>query len=138
LNELPFLELWLLDSSPAMHELARARLGDRVDRMHILRRSFTDPAWAKGLESFDAVISNQSVHELRHKRHAATLHAQVATILKTGAPYLLCDHFCGEGGMMDDRLYMTLEEQRQALVAAGFDSVVLVARSGSLVMYRAA
>ena len=136
LAKLPALELTLLDFSPAMHELARARLGD-ANRISYLERSFKDPDWARNLGPFDAVITNQAVHELRHKRYANALHARVARILKSGASYLVCDHFFGEGGMRNDELYMTIEEQRRALLEASFRSVELVCRSGTLVMHRA-
>jgi predicted methyltransferase len=43
-------------------------------------------------------MTNQAVHELRHKRHARELHRQVARLLTPGGSYLVCDHFCGPGG----------------------------------------
>jgi predicted methyltransferase len=49
----------------------------------------------------------QAVHELRHKCHARELHAQVLQLLSPGGIYLVCDHYLGEGGMANDRLYMT-------------------------------
>jgi hypothetical protein len=39
--------------------------------------------------------------------------------------------------MQNEHLYMTIEEQSQALLAAGFRSVEMVGRGGSLVMHRA-
>ena len=137
LATLPSLELTLLDFSPAMHDLARARLDDRADRVFFIERNFKDPNWMRSLGPFDAVITNQAVHELRHKRYASTLHSQVASVLKPGAPYLVCDHFFGEGGMQSAQLYMTIEEQEHALLGAGFGSVGLVRRSGTLAMHRA-
>jgi hypothetical protein len=75
---------------------------------------------------FDAVITNQAVHELRHKRHAARLHAAVKE-----------DHFFEERGLGNDQLNMTVAEQRDALLCAGFSEVALVVTAGSLVMHRA-
>ena len=138
LKELPNLNFTLLDISAAMHDLARARLGSRVSTVSFVETSFKERGWADCLDSFDAVITNQAVHELRHKRYAAGLHSEVAGILKAGGPYLVCDHYFGEGGMQNDQLYMTVEEHRQALDDAGFRNVVLVGRSGTLVMHRAA
>lgn len=138
LSKLPDLQLTLLDISPAMHELARARLGGEAARVRFLERSFKDAAWADGLGRFDAVVTNQAVHELRHKQYAKALHGQVAQLLNPGNPYLVCDHFLGEGGMENAHLYMSIEEHKQALLGAGFGSVEQVHRTGTLVMHRAA
>ncbi len=138
LNALPNLEMTLLDFSPAMHELARIRLCDHRARVRFLHLSFKSFEWAHGLGTFHAVITNQAVHELRHKRYAQVLHAQVADRLKPDAPYLVCDHFCGQGGMSDNQLYMSVEEQRQALLSAGFRVVDQINKVGNLVMHRAA
>jgi SAM-dependent methyltransferase len=138
LQTLPGLRLALLDFSVAMHDLARARLGNSTDRVSFLERSFKDPDWTRGLGPFDAVITHQAVHELRHKRHAETLHAQVRGILKPCAPYLVCDHYFGVGGMRNAQLFMTAAEQRQALIGGGFAEVRQVVRAGSFVMHRGA
>ncbi len=82
-------------------------------------------------------MPDDTVHELRHKRYAKALHSQVAGVLRTNAPYVVCDHFLGAGGMSNDQLYMSPEEHRQALFSAGFWSVEQVKQAGSLVMYRA-
>lgn len=137
LDELPGLRLSLLDYSAAMHDLARSRLGDCVDRVVFLQRNFRDVDWAQGLGTYDAVITNQTVHELRHKRYARDFHSQVAGVLRADGPYLVCDHFFGEGGMKNDRLFMSVDEQRLALVNAGFESVTMLGRHGGLVMHRA-
>jgi len=137
LRALPDLRLVLLDYSPAMHELARARLGTLCASVTFVTRNFREPGWKDGLGPFDAVVTNQSVHELRHKRHALSLHRQVRGILKRDAPYLVADHFCGEGGMSNAQLYMSCDEQRQVLGSAGFADVTRVESSGSLVLHRA-
>jgi predicted methyltransferase len=77
------------------------------------------------------------VHELRHKRYARRLHAEVKEVLKPGGTYLVSDHFFGEGGLPNDQLYMTVPEQRDALLNAGFSEVRKVVASGTLVMHRA-
>jgi hypothetical protein len=66
-----------------------------------------------------------------------TLHRQVQCILKPDAPYLVSDHFYGEGGLSNTCLYLTINEQAQALANAGFTSVKQVIQAGSLVMHRA-
>jgi hypothetical protein len=44
---------------------------------------------------------------------------------------LVSDHFLGEGGLANDRLYMTVLEQRQALLNAGFSEVREMAVAGT-------
>jgi ubiquinone/menaquinone biosynthesis C-methylase UbiE len=134
---LPEIHCTLLDFSSAMHTLARRRLGALAARVDFVERSFKEPGWDEGLGTFDAVVTNQAVHELRHKRHATTLHARVNAILAPQGSYLVCDHFRGEGGMTDGNLYMTVLEQQRALREAGFSRVEQVVVRGSLVMHRA-
>lgn len=137
LREHAALDYVALDFSPAMHELAAQRLGALAGRVRFVERSFREPAWTEGLGRFDCVVTNQAVHELRHKRHASALHAQVKQVLLPGGLYLVCDHFVGEGGMANDQLYMTVAEQRQALLEAGFGAVEQRLRKGGLVLHRA-
>jgi 2-polyprenyl-3-methyl-5-hydroxy-6-metoxy-1,4-benzoquinol methylase len=137
LHALPNLHLTLLDCSAPMHELARARLGPRATAVDFVERSFADTNWPVGLGPFDAVVTNQAVHELRHKRHASQLHAAVRKVLKPVGVYLVSDHFLGRRGLTNELLYMTVAEQRYALLAAGFHDVQNVAAAGTLVMHRA-
>ena len=88
------------------------------------------------LGPYDAVVTNQAVHELRHKGHAPGLHVAVKGILRPGGTYLVSDHFLGAGGLPNDQLYMTVAEHREALLNAGFSEVQQVATAGSLVMHR--
>jgi len=68
-------------------------------------------------------VTNQAVHELRHKSLAPRLHMQVRSILHEGGLYLVNDHFAGPDGMSNDELYMTREEQIEALRVAGFSEI---------------
>ncbi len=136
LDHIPNLEITLLDFSSAMHELARLRLGNVLNRVTFVERSFKEPGWAYDLGIFEAVITNQAVHELRHKRHATALHQQVRGLLQERGVYLVCDHYCGEDGMQNDQLYMTLDEQHASLQSAGYKvSNVLI--KGGRALYRA-
>jgi SAM-dependent methyltransferase len=137
LDALPALRLTLMDFSAPMHDLARARLGPRAAQVTFLQRSFNDPDWSQGLGLFEAVITNQAVHELRHKRHAPRLHAAVRQVLRPGGVYLVTDGFFGTEGSQNNQLHMTVAEQQAALLAAGFSQAELVAASGSLAMHRA-
>ncbi|SMC16988.1 Methyltransferase domain-containing protein [Andreprevotia lacus DSM 23236] len=137
LNEMPSLACVALDFSPAMHKLARERLGALATRVQFVERSFKEPEWTQGLGLFDAIVTNQAVHELRHKRHARELHTQARSLLVPGGIYLVCDHFAGDNGMKNDQLYMTVAEQRDALTNAGFCHVEQVLLQGGLVLHRA-
>jgi SAM-dependent methyltransferase len=133
----PDISYVALDFSAAMHELARERLGDLASRVTFVERSFRDPDWAQGLGTFDQVVTHQAVHELRHKQHAVALHAQVHALLAPAGGYLVCDHFAGEGGMRDVRLYMTVEEQEASLRAAGFVDVRQLLIDGGMALHHA-
>jgi len=134
----PALEYTALDFSPAMHQLAAERLGARAARVRLVERSFREPGWAHGLGPFDVVVTHQAVHELRHKDHASALHAQVRPLLAAGGRYLVCDHYLGGHGLSNDQLYMTVDEQRDALLRAGFADVGAVLVKGGLALHRAA
>lgn len=138
LAALPQMEMTLLDNSAAMHQLARSRLGSLAKRAVFVERSFRESGWLEGLGAFDCIVTNQAVHELRHKRHAAGLHSQVRSVLNPGGIYLVCDHFYGEGGMANNQLYMTVTEQKEALLSAGFTRVDEVVQLKGMVLFRAA
>jgi 16S rRNA G1207 methylase RsmC len=137
LDALPEAHVTLLDLSVPMHELARSRLGARARRATFVERNFKESGWSRGLGPYDAIVTNQAVHELRHKRHASGLHAAVKRILRPGGTYLMSDHFFGDGGLQNDQLYMTEAEHREALLNAGFSEVQRRAKEGTLVLYRA-
>jgi predicted methyltransferase len=117
--------------------LAKQRLGQLVSRVEFVEGSFKDPLWSGRLTQFDAVVTHQAVHELRHKRYALDLHKQVKAILRPGASYLVCDHFFGPDGMSNDQLYMTVEEQKAAIESAGYQAVRQVLLKSGLVLHHA-
>jgi SAM-dependent methyltransferase len=137
LRALPDVAYVAFDFSRAMHQLAVERLGSLASRVEFVGRSFKDEGWSAGLGVFDCVVTHQSVHELRHKRHAVGLHAEVRRLLAPGGFYLVCDHFAGEGGMEDEALYMSVEEQQSALRQAGFTVVKLLMQKGGLALHQA-
>ncbi len=146
LRDHPAARLVLLDHSAAMQSMAAQRLQPllastapepRPPRVIHLCRSFKDDGWAAGLGPFDAVVTHQAVHELRHRRHAPALHAAVRSVLAPGGVYLVSDHHLGDGGMANADLYMTVDEQRQAMQAAGFGQVDELLRRQGLVLHRA-
>jgi SAM-dependent methyltransferase len=137
LGKLPQSRLHLLDFSKAMHALARVRLGPQADLVHFIVRSFREPSWYGGLGIYDCVITNQAVHELRHKRYAAEFHRAVKSLLRPNGTYLVCDHYAGDDGMKNHELYMTIEEQRTALYDAGYVTIEQLLCKGGLVLHRA-
>lgn len=84
LTALPSISYVALDFSPAMHQLARERLGSLSARVQFVERSFREPTWRENLGSFEAIVTMQAVHELRHKRHARELHARARDLLAPG------------------------------------------------------
>lgn len=138
LDQIPKLPHYvMLDFSPAMHTLAIERLGRLSARASCLERDFKQPGWNEGLGPFDAVVTVQAVHELRHKRHASALHSQVRSILAPQGIYLMCDHHTGPGGMKNQDLYMSLDEQEASLHNAGFAQVERLSERGGLALYLA-
>ena len=132
LKDIPDLQITLLDFSAAMHELALVRIGKNIERVKFVERNFKEEKWNVGLEKYDAVITNQAIHELRHKRYAQALHEQVRPLLKSNALYLVCDHYCGEGGLNNGQLYMTINESRESLVKAGFNVQEVFIKGGRI------
>jgi cyclopropane fatty-acyl-phospholipid synthase-like methyltransferase len=126
-----------LDSSDAMHALARARLGALADRVTFATRDFREPTWPDDLGTFDAVVTMQAVHELRHKRRAPGLHAQVRGVLEPGGAYLVCDHIAGVPPTTNTSLYMTELEHLDALRSGGFAGVQQLARVHGLALFEA-
>lgn len=137
LQAFPNSQYVALDFSAAMHQLAKQRLGQASVRVNFVERSFTQADWALGLATIDCVVTQQAVHELRHKAHAVALHRQVKAILQPYGHYYVCDHYAGEGGMSNTELYMTVSEQKAALHAAGFNSVNVLLQGQGLVLHQA-
>lgn len=127
----------MLDFSPATQHLARERLAPHMGRTRQLLVDFKDDGWTVGLGEFDAIVTHQAVHELRHKNHATALHRSARTVLRPHGVYLVCDHYVGSDGMSNASLYMNIDEQRAALQAAGFVCVERLLKMKGLVLHRA-
>jgi SAM-dependent methyltransferase len=135
IESMPAVQYTMLDFSPAMHELARERLGSLPPTVRQVEVDFKRAGWTTGLGSFDAVITMQAVHEVRHKKHVAGLHRAVRSLLKVNGRYFICDHYIGQDGMANEALHMTVEEQRNALQFAGFNTIKCLLRKGGLVLH---
>jgi cyclopropane fatty-acyl-phospholipid synthase-like methyltransferase len=137
LQRLPDVQYTALDFSAAMHEMARARLEPWCAQVTFLERDFKTDSWTADLGPFSLVVTNQAVHELRHKRHAAALHRQVFEVLVPEGSYLVSDHFSDPGGLQNAELYMTRHQQAAVLREAGFASAELLLVAGSLALHHA-
>lgn len=129
----------LLDFSEAMLEQSRRRLNGCQGRTEFLRADFKSDTWPHLVSSpVDFVVSLQAVHELRHKRHAARLYAQIAPLLGSSAEVLICDHLPPGAHTPRHRvLYMTTEEKLEALTGAGLVDARVVWRGHNMALYRA-
>jgi SAM-dependent methyltransferase len=137
LSRINGINFMLLDFSEPMHELARQRLSEiKGSDIHYLLRSFKESDWADSINKVDVIITNQAVHELRHKRYAPALFAQVRRLLKPDGKFLFCDHYYGDDGLGNDQLYMSRSEQREALECAGFHVTEILVKGGRA-LYRA-
>lgn len=122
-------EYVLLDFAEPMLAMARERVISPV--AHFVCRDFLDPAWTRDLGTFDAVLSMQAVHELRHKRRAATLYRQVAEVLVPGGVLVVCDHEPPTAGARLTEaeiraLFSTADEQHAAMREAGFTPTTML------------
>jgi ubiquinone/menaquinone biosynthesis C-methylase UbiE len=137
LESLTDIKYAMLDFSSAMHELAHQRLGSFEQHVCFIQADFKTKEWTLSLDTFDAVVTLQAIHELRHKRHTSELHSSVRRLLRKDGIYLVCDHFIGRGGMTNTDLYMTVEEQYSSLENAGFKNIQCVLQKDGLVLHRA-
>ena len=137
LTALPTTTYVALDFSRAMHELAKERLGELAGRVEFIEADFRAAQWNAGLPRFDAVVTVQAVHELRHKRHAPSFYQAIRSLVEPGGRLLMCDHFAGVLGMGDVALFMTPEEHETALRSGGFSKVELLLQKKRMVLFGA-
>lgn len=137
LTAMPTTTYVALDFSPAMHELAKERLGVLADRVQFVEANFRATQWSAKLPRFDAVVTVQAVHELRHKRHAPWLYQAIRPLVEPRGIFLMCDHFAGADGMGDVFLFMTPEEHETALRSSGFAKVELLLQKNGMVLFGA-
>lgn len=129
----------LLDFSEPMLEQSRRRLAPFHDRTEFLRADFKSDSWPRLVHSpVDFIVSLQAVHELRHKRHAARLYAQLAPLLEPGGEVLICDHLPEGAHTPRHRvLYMSTEEKLEVLNAAGLVDAKVIWSEHDMALYRA-
>ena len=142
LSECPDLASYtLFDFSEPMLAMSRERLAG-FPRAEFVLGDFKAPGWQRGSfgsrqEPYDAVISMQAVHEIRHKRHVPGLYREVRDLLRPEGCLLVADHTPVEDSLRSSSLHMTADEQLAALIQAGFSKPHLVLTIGRLVLVRA-
>lgn len=110
----------LFDFSQPMMDLARERVGHHPAARFVLG-DFKQQDWARRFDApFDAVVTMQAVHELRHKRHVPALYRQIHDVLLPGGLLLVCDHVPPDDSARLTALHSTELEQHAALAGAGF------------------
>lgn len=124
LQEISVDEYVLLDFSAPMMKMAKETLGERDDVSYALV-DFKSPHWPSQLTGpFDAIVSMQAVHEIRHKRHVPWLYAQASTLMREGGTLAVCDAEPTETQSPDQhQLASTRREQEYAMRWAGFEDV---------------
>jgi len=116
LNRFPDAELTLLDVDPALLAIARGSLGERV---RIVRADLAGPAWADGLDTFDAVLTATALHWIPERRLAA-LYREIPAVLRDGGVFVNADHADDDGlPTVSDGLRDRARERRRAVHAAG-------------------
>ncbi len=126
-----------LDWSQAMHDIATEHLGDLARRVSFVVRDFREPTWPEHLGMFDAVLTQQAVHETRHRRHALPLFQRARTLLVPGGLMLYCDGYLIDPQSPLAALSLERADQPRALERAGFIDVRLLHDEGNLVLYSA-
>jgi SAM-dependent methyltransferase len=126
-----------LDWSQAMHEIATEHLGELAGRVSFVVRDFREPTWPENLGTFDAIVTQQAVHETRHRRHALPLFERARTRLVPGGLLLYCDGYLVDPQSPLAALSLERAEQPRVLERAGFVDVQLLHDEGNLVLYRA-
>ena len=125
----------LLDFSD--HMLIQSR--DRLRRFPIaefVNANFKARDWTEALDPpYTAVIAMQSVHEIRHKRHIPGLYRQLRQVLAPGGMVAVCDGTPEDTDVLWRRsLFLTLDEQIEALASTGFADVALDRAVGNIVL----
>lgn len=126
-----------LDWSQAMHDLAAEHLGDLAGRVTFVVRDFRVPTWPAELGAFDAIVTQQAVHETRHRRHALPLLRRARTLLVPGGSMLYCDGYLVDPDGPLAALSLARDDQPRVLERAGFVDVRLLHDEGNVALYRA-
>lgn len=124
----------LFDFSEPMLDMSRTRLR-RFSTTTFVLGDFRTNDWMRlAGPSYEAVVSTQAVHEVRHKRHVPRLYQQVYGLLTAGGTFLVADRTPEDDSARSHALFMTEHEQVRALATAGFVDVRAVMAGDALVL----
>jgi drug/metabolite transporter (DMT)-like permease/SAM-dependent methyltransferase len=122
----------LFDFSEPMLDMSRARLG-RFSTARFVLGDFRAEDWPHRVAGpYDAIVTMQAVHEVRHTRHVPRLYRQIRGLLAPGGLFLMCDRTPEDDTPRSRALFMTADEQVEALTQAGFADVRLVMAADAL------
>jgi SAM-dependent methyltransferase len=126
-----------IDFSPAMHDLARQHLGVGAVRLRFLVEDFRLTEWSARIGVVDAIVTMQAAHEVRHVSRVPALFQTVRASIRSGGLFLYADHFYEEGSSKNRDLFLTREEQLDALQASGFCGIERLLEESGLALYAA-
>ena len=122
--------------SGAGHQAGPNLRGERT-RLR-MRRDYRTATWVDSMGDYDAVISMQAVHEVRHKQHIPALLAQIYGLLVQNGLFLFCDHYAEpDNRSKNPDLFLTREDQAVALLNARFSNVECVLDKGGMALWSA-
>jgi SAM-dependent methyltransferase len=126
----------LLDFSPFMIEMSRARLAPFAGRAVFHQGSFTDEGWWQSLPApFDAIVSLQAVHEVRDTNRIPQLYRELRSLLVGGGLLLIADKVNAPDD--HEEHHATPEEHKAALKFAGLIDIRQAHAAGDLVLFAA-
>ncbi len=79
----------------------------------------------------------QAVHEVRHKRHVPALYREIFRVLWPSGLFVVCDRTPEDDSIRSTALFMTADEQLEALRRAGFIDVRLITSGDALALCEA-
>jgi len=127
-----------VDYSAAMHTLAGRVLTPFSGRVEFVQRDFRDVDWRRGLPTFDAIVTLQAVHEVRHNRHIPKLLSEIYDSLARNGLFLFCDHYSDpHSSELHSKLYLTREEQPVVLADAHFADIRCLFEKDGMAFYSA-
>ena len=126
----------LLDFSEPMLDMSR-QLVERFPSAAFLLGDFKSDGWTQIVSGpYEAVVSMQAVHEVRHKRHVPRLYRQVHSVLAPSGIFVIADRTPEDDSSRSTSLFMTEREQLHVLSDAGFGDVRLLMSGDALALCR--
>lgn len=121
-----------------MLSIAGHRLAPFCERTRFVQRDFRSANWVDGMGEYDAVISMQAVHEVRHKQYIPALLAQIYGLVVRNGLFLFCDHYAEPDNLnKTSDLYLTRKDQGAALLNARLSNVECLFDKGGMALWSA-